>query len=113
MSESEILAGVLELLQYLQNQGKCHVVRLNSGMAFVGDGKRKYVIKLCPIGTADVQVLTTDGEGHTVVYYFETKVPGGKQSPAQAQFQADVEAQGASYFIIQDVQQAIDIVEGW
>jgi len=104
MSESELLAGVLELLQYLQNQGKVWHTRLNSGSIIVPGKNKNYRIKLSPEGTADVMVIR---EGQ--IYFLETKAPdGGKQSPAQIEFQKKIEEQGAIYLLVRDLQEVID-----
>ena len=126
MSESELLSGVLELLQYLQNQGKLVHMRLNSGSVIVPGKNKNYRIKLAPEGTADVLVIrkrdkrvslmpksdllvsmpTTE---ETQIYFIETKAPdGGKQSDAQIKFQKQVEAQGAIYMLVKNLDTVID-----
>lgn len=115
MSESELLSGVLELFEYLQNQGKLVFMRLNSGSVIVPGKNKNYHIKLAPEGTADVLVIQkwvpigAPNKVEILVYFIETKAPdGGKQSPAQVEFQKQVEAQGAIYILVRNLQDVID-----
>ncbi len=106
MSESDLLAGCLEYLHYLRNQGKLFYMRVNSGMAYFGQGSKKYAIRLAPEGTADILIIK-DGK----VIWVETKGEG-KQSDAQVAFQKEVEEYGCSYEIVRDLDELITLTEG-
>lgn len=69
-------------------------------------------------GVADLQLLVAKQRGVTFVYpdyyhgcFFELKTTKGKQSPAQAEFQKQVVAQGYEYVIIKDIESFIKKVK--
>ena len=105
MSESDILRGCQELLGYLRNQGKLFYCRMNSGMALMGSGKKKYAVKLSPEGTADILIIM-GGK----VTWIETKDEKGVQSEAQKLFEQEVKEQGCSYYIVRSLDEMIAII---
>uniref|UniRef100_A0A6M3LF70 VRR-NUC domain-containing protein n=1 Tax=viral metagenome TaxID=1070528 RepID=A0A6M3LF70_9ZZZZ len=118
MNESELLSNCLEYLQILRNQGKAWYMRVNSGMAFFGSGKKKYAIRLAQEGTADILIIQwyepegAPNKGETIVTWVETKADKGVQSPEQVAFQKEVEGFGCRYEIVRDLDELITITEG-
>jgi len=106
MTESEVLAGFEEYLGYLENVGKLMYLRLNSGMAFVGD-KKKYAVRLCPTGTADILVVTRP-HGHCI--FIEAKDEDGVQSDKQKEFEQKVKAVGAEYYVCRTLDELMEVV---
>jgi len=118
MSESELLAGCLEYVQYLRNQGRVFCIRINSGMAYFGQGSKKYAIRLAPEGTADILCIYwwhppgAPNKGETKVLWIETKDIDGKQSEAQIAFQKEVEEYGCRYEIVRNLDELVALTEG-
>lgn len=84
--------------------------RLNSGVMLLrnGDGKRR-AVRLAAPGTADILMLVPCGTyGQVKAVYLELKAPNGRQSPAQMQFQHEVEQEGFTYLLVKDVRQIIE-----
>jgi len=119
MSESDILRGCQELLDYLRNQGKLFYCRMNSGMALMGSGKKKYAVKLSPEGTADLLIIRwwypqgAPNKGETIVTWIETKDEKGVQSEAQKLFEQEVKEQGCQYYIVRSLDEMIAITGEW
>jgi len=112
MNESELLSNCLEYLQILRNQGKAWYMRVNSGMAFFGSGKKKYAIRLAQEGTADILIIQWYEPEGAIVTWVETKADKGAQSPEQVAFQKEVEEYGCRYEIVRDLDELITITEG-
>ena len=111
MNEADLKRTVEDYLTYKQNQGALYFDRLNSGEAIVLKGDKHYKINLCREGTADFMVLMwtfplgAPNKGWTRVIFLELKSKTGKQSEDQRTFQDAVEKQGASYFIIRNLEE--------
>jgi len=60
----------------------------------------------CYKGISDFIAIKT---GRTV--YIETKSPAGKQRPDQIDFQADIEAKGGEYFLVDCYEDLLKITE--
>ncbi len=60
--------------------------------------------------------LTKAGKGQTYyipsTVWLEVKSPVGKQSPAQKEFQAEVEAEGHVYLVVRSIDQVVEFFEG-
>jgi hypothetical protein len=111
--EALLKKAVADCLQYAMNQGRCYADRLNSGklLATYKGGQR--MINLCREGTADFFVIMLKPRKvytECRVIFLETKGEGGRQKPAQREFQKLVEAQGAEYHLIRDVDEVIALV---
>jgi len=110
LKEAEIKYTIGEYLQYGENQLKWWYERLNCGNAFKEFGGDKYRIKLCREGTSDFIVVSPRG-----VFFIEVKTEKGKQSDAQIEFQAKVEAQHpgsrASYHIVRSLEEVEGLLE--
>ncbi len=117
MSEADILRDCLEYLHYQRNMEKLFYMRVNSGMAFFGGGKKKYAIKLAPEGTADILIIRwwypqgAPNKGETDVIWIEIKDATGKQSEAQKTFEDEVKAQGCEYYVVRSLDDLIEEVE--
>lgn len=44
------------------------------------------------------------------IYFFEVKIPGGKQSLLQSQFEKYVKSQGFKYFIVRSVDEVLNVI---
>lgn len=108
MSEtSEILRTCIGRLEWARNQRKCVFFRLNSGSIFASytnkagqtKGRR---IRLCPEGTADLEVIQFGVLTYSRVTFIETKLEGEELSDSQKEFKTMVEAQGCRYMIVRN-----------
>lgn len=113
--EGSLLRTVTDLL----DAERVWWMRCNSGMQVLMDrAGRKRVFRAGRPGMADLLAtpkIMPDGEyGVTVPHplWLELKSPRGRQSPAQHQFQSEVEAQGHIYLLVRDAQQMIDFLRG-
>jgi len=114
LKEADVKRAVEDYLQLLRNQKKLWFTRLNSGNAFKEFGGRRYRIKLCDEGTADYLVITMDDflyEETTEAIFLEIKSAKGKQSGKQKEFQAEVEEQGCSYFVVRSLEEVEGLLE--
>lgn len=115
-TEADLKRTVTEYLDILQNQGKLVWLRLNAGDFIEVRGNTRRRIKGCPAGTADIQVIVkwwpqgAPNKWETRVVFIELKSEKGKQSPEQGAFQKIVEAQGASYFIVRELETLQEIL---
>ncbi len=113
MKEGDLQRCVSDYLTYLMNQGKLYFDRLNSGEVIVVAGQSRRRVKLCREGTADFMVIQRQEYkwGATVrTIFLELKGDKGKQRPEQGAFQKLIEAQGAEYHIVRDIQQLEEIL---
>ncbi len=62
-------------------------------------------------GVADALLLSASGEYHGLCIEFKTDI--GRQSPAQKEWQRDVERQGYKYEIIRNIDTFIDVIENY
>lgn len=115
-SESDILRQIRDYLDIEMAREKLYYDRLNSGKILALYGKIKRMIHLCRDGTADIIVL----KGYYLnpinfricrVIYLEVKGPKGKQREEQKEFQGLVEAQGAEYYVVRDLDSVMEILE--
>ncbi len=105
--ESDLLKSCLDYCQMLQNRGDiAWFDRLNSGEAFVGEGKRKRRIKLCKAGSPDMYIILADG----TVLWIETKLKGKYLSKDQKEF-ADIERLiNHRYLVIREVMELVEYI---
>ena len=109
ISEADLKRTVLEHLHWQQNLGRLWFTRLNSGVAYVRRGGKYYKIQLCEEGTADILILKrrkhSPNDGWKLrCIFIELKSTTGKQSEAQKEFQKLVIKQGASYYLVRDIE---------
>jgi hypothetical protein len=100
--ESEIQKAILEWLAYKRI---CHWRNNSGAMVSEYKGKRRFM-RFGKVGSPDIFAVK-DG----VCYGIEVKRPGGKQSDAQREFQARLEAAGGRYLLvysIEDVEKGIN-----
>ena len=109
MTEHQIQKDCEDYLQRLQAMGKLMYLSLNSGFAFMFHGDKKYKIKLCPKGTADILVIKPCNL-NPEVYFLEVKTDKGKQSEAQIKFQEDVELMGCYYRVIRSLDEVMELL---
>jgi len=115
LRESDLKLAVSEYLEYGVNQGRWYADRLNSGSVLVKRGEKTYRVNLCREGTADFMVFlkaNLGGADFLKLIFLELKGKKGKQRPEQAAFQKIVEAQGAEYFVVRDMETVQGILEG-
>ena len=115
--ESAIAGQISKYLDLKRDAGVLTWDRQNAGSI-----PRKRNLRLCRPGTADFivlqgyRVITIDPREEDYLYcrviYLEVKTPVGIQSDDQKKFQADVEAQGAEYYIVRSLEEVVEIVEG-
>jgi hypothetical protein len=124
LSERDLKLALEHYLTYKQNAGELYWDRLNSGTLLVAnkdDSRRR--VQLCREGTADFMVI--QGTHYEVsdlfkavakseivtpeVYFLETKSLTGRQTPAQKEFQAKVEAEGCHYILVRELDQVKEI----
>lgn len=103
-SEGDLKQAVQNRLQLERNAGRLHWDRLNAGELITSyqdkAGKeRKYKVQLCEPGTWDMYILA---RGKLV--FLETKSTTGKLRPDQIAFQARVQALGAEFWLIRDLE---------
>ena len=118
ISEGQLKRAVEDYLTIKQNQGKLMFRRLNSGGAYLPNGKGGfYKIQLCEKGTADYEVQywghqIFEGRHYILPFtaFLELKSPTGKQSKEQKEFQKLVESFGCEYLIVRDVE---TLIEKW
>ena len=99
-TEGEISRACLDLLA----AERIWFRRWNSGA--VQTGKRFF--RFGKAGDADIVAIPNNP---LIILWIETKTRTGKQSPAQKQFQQEVEAEGHTYLLVRDVQTLIDFLE--
>lgn len=119
-SEANVQRAVCDLL----DAKRIFWCRMNAGDRFGSytskkTGKAKgWCIKGQKEGTADLLALISrwvGGNGQVpvstahIVLWIETKPTGGTQSPAQIDFQQDVEARGMTYLLVD----SIDVLISW
>lgn len=113
--ERDLKRAVHDYLAILEAQGKLLWLRLNAGMLIMESKGKKRAVNLCRPGTADYlvlqmrqgKILGRNGEEDVIwsrSVFLEIKAPGGEQTQAQKDFQKAVEAQGAEYLIIRDLE---------
>jgi hypothetical protein len=100
MLEKDIQHSLTEQLKYLENLGKCIVIRNNSfkGRIMRSNGSFGYISNNKP-GASDLIVI-----GQNKVYFVECKRPGGKQSQEQKEFELKIIKLGHQYMIIDDLE---------
>ena len=97
MRESALLRQSKDYLTWLQNQGFLWFTRLNSGNIYpTGKDGKKYKVELCPVGTADFEIIMA-GKDRGYALFWETKSRTGKLSGEQAAFANQILRQGAWY----------------
>ena len=119
MKEADLKLQIVEYLQIGTNQGKWYADRLNSGEVIIVQGEGRRRIKLCREGTADFFVIQQDiipaypthiGVKAPRIVFLEAKSDKGKQHPEQGAFQKLVGMQGAEYYIVQSLDEVIEIL---
>ena len=90
IKEKDIQKAIMDYLQYLENMGKCYVVRTQSGQIFI-DGRKFQTGKP---GTPDI-LLCYNGK----FYGIEVKRHKGKQSKAQKEAQDRIEKAKGNYIL--------------
>lgn len=100
MLEKDIQHSLTERLKYLENLGKCIVIRNNSfkGRIMRSNGSFGYISNNKP-GASDLIVICKNN-----VYFVECKRPGGKQSKEQKEFESKIIKLGHKYIIINDLE---------
>lgn len=100
--ESYVKAAVIEYLKLR----KVFFLRLNSGSMIVESKGKQRRIAMGEKGTADLLVFVPDELEcleNSRAYWLECKAEGGKQTPAQKEFQKRVEQEGHRYLIVRSV----------
>ena len=105
ISEKQIQKSCIEYLQYLENLGKLMFLRLNSGNMFMSSGSKRYKIKLCKEGTADLMLIIKG-----VPIFVELKTISGKQSSHQIDFEKLAHKNGVKYCLIRSVDAFTELV---
>ena len=98
--ESEIQKAILD---YLALKKIWHM-RLNTGAMSGSHKGKRWFVKFGKPGMADI-LATIVVNGILRVYWIEVKRPGGKQSAAQLEFQAEVYEQGHNYLVVESLEQ--------
>lgn len=118
-SEAQTQKAVCEFL----SARKIWWMRCNTGaMQAEHNGKRRF-LRFGKPGMADIQAISKFDFQHTVgpntywatmprVIWLEIKSPTGKQSAAQKEFQAEVEAEGHTYLLVRDINEVIEFFGG-
>jgi len=104
--ERDVLASVLSLLK----ARGIFALRMNvGGVRATYHGKERYVRFGVP-GMADVLALARaiDATHFSRAIWVECKAEGGKQSQAQREFQATVEAEGHQYIVVHSASELND-----
>ena len=103
--EGSVLKAVLDLLAVHHVWHR----RMNTGAVKTEHRGKSRVFRFGSKGMADVLALAPlEGTSACYTIWVEAKAPGGKQSEAQKAFQAEVEAEGHVYLLVDDVQQLAD-----
>ena len=115
MKEADIKRTIADFLEIGMVQGKWYYDRLNSGEVIEVRGNTRRRVKLCREGTADFFVMKKDKDIEGYVYcgviFLEVKGGRGRQRPEQVEFQRLVEAMGAEYFVIRNIENLMEILE--
>jgi len=114
MKESDLKLAVADYLQILQNQGKLVYLRLNAGDFIEVRGNSRRRVKGCPAGTADFVGIMGACDAYIVdkVFFLELKSAKGRQTKEQLAFQEMVEMQGAQYYIIRNIEELMEVLDG-
>lgn len=109
ISEADFKRTVKDYLRFQMNLGRLWFTPLNSGVAYVKRGGKYYAIKLCDEGTADFEILkrrkhAPSDDWRLRCIFVELKSTTGKQSQTQKDFQKLVIKQGASYYVVRDIE---------
>ena len=92
MKESILLRGVMDLLRMLETKHDIYYFRSSSGNVRTSTGRN---FRTGKSGCPDVSLIFNG-----IYYGLECKSDTGRQSPAQRQAQAEIEAAGGRYVIV-------------
>ena len=101
MTESEIQR---DILSYLKTCPHVHVWRSNAGRV------QKNVV-LAPKGAPDIIGYVDHHKYLGTFIGFEVKQPGKKQSEDQFDWECDMQAAGALYYVVHSVEEVRNIIE--
>lgn len=109
MTEADIKLAVADYLQYKQNAGELYYDRLQSGEFIEVRGGPRRRIKGCRAGTSDFFVIFTPWINPRIIF-LECKGEKGRLRPEQKEFRDLVEAQGAEFWVIRNLDELITII---
>ncbi len=105
-SETDISRGIIEALRATG----WRVIRVNSGKVKVSGG----YMQLAPAGTPDLLVFgKVSSDGRAIWGWLESKMPIGKLSEKQIEFQQFARAKNINVATVRSRQEALDAVKGW
>jgi hypothetical protein len=110
--EEQIQKAVVELFQWRRRAGVIFFHVPNGGYRFKYTAALLKALGVLP-GVADLQFIWSDAPGVSRILFLELKRPGGRQSPAQRQFQLDCGVVYAEYQLADSVDKAIEILESY
>lgn len=102
-----------QIMSYLAFKGY-YVMRLNSGMLPMGEGRYRRMIRMLPAGTPDImafKVITDPDVDYVDLLFIECKRPGNKPTDRQRAAMQELEAHGARCFVatsIEDVEKQLE-----
>ena len=113
MKESELSKSIKDYCQYMENLGKCILVRNNTFEGWLCSPKRKpppeyspHYIKQGKKDSGDFFLIL-----HGMVVMIETKVKGKNLTPGQIDFKKKAEALGMRYFKVTELDQIIGLIK--
>jgi len=105
-SERNILYGIKQYLQLIENSGKLIWIRNNTGAISVGNEGSKRFIRFGRQGSPDLIVFLQGGK----TIFLEVKRKGACQTKEQREFEQKVRELGYDYFVVSSVEEVICII---
>lgn len=114
MKESELSKSIKDYCQYMENLGKCILIRNNTFEGWLCSPKRKpppeylpHYVKQGKKGSGDFFLILAG-----MVVMVETKGGNKKLTEGQIEFKKKAEALGMKFMKVNDISQIIELIKG-